>query len=287
MATQPNTYSDVSSIAQAMQENAVFAIREVGTMQNLILSYMDMTGLNPRKGYEYNKGTAQVVSESDDLTSKAFTPALAQTLTPAEIGLQFFVTDSRAESDLPENIIRDGALELGLAAADKVESDIIGDMASLTGGTIGAAGTAITWGYLAAAIAQARNANKSNNIPLAAVIHGFQWSVLAKSASVAGATVAVAPGFQEEMSRTGKVSEFMGVPIYQVWASPDSSDDFTGGVFRREALAIDWRRSIRVEPQRDASRRGNEYNMSAVYAHGVWRPALGVKTIFDATAPTS
>lgn len=287
MATQPNTYSDVSAIANAMQENAVFAIREVGTMQNLILSYSNMTGLNPRKGYEYNKGTAQVVAEADDLTSKAFTPALLATLTPFEIGLQFFVTDSRAESDLPENIIRDGALELGLAAAEKIEDDLIGDMADLTGGTIGAAGTAITWGYLAAAIQQARNANKSNAAPLAAVIHGYQWAVLAKSASVAGATVAVAPGFQDEMSRTGYVSTFMGIPVYQVWRDPDANDDFTGGVFRREALAIDWRRGIRVEPQRDASRRGMEYNMSAVYAHGVWRATLGVQMIFDATAPTS
>lgn len=287
MATQPNTYSDVSSIANAMQENAVFAIREVGTMQRLILNYTDMTGLNPRKGYEYNKGTAQVVAEADDLTSKAFTPALLATLTPFEIGLQFFVTDSRAQSDLPENIIRDGALELGLAAADKIEADLVGDLSSLTGGTIGAAGTAITWGYLAAAIQQARNANKSNAAPLAAVIHGYQWAVLAKSASVAGATVAVAPSFQDELSRTGYVSTFMGVPIFQVWASPDADSDFIGGVFRRESLAIDWRRNIRIEPERDASRRGTEYNMSAVYAHGVWRAALGVQTIFDATAPTS
>jgi hypothetical protein len=282
-----NTYSDVSSIAQAMQENAIFAIREVGTMQRLVLQYNDMTGLNPRKGYEYNKGTAQVVSESDDLASKSFAPALAETLTPAEIGLQFFISDSRAESDLPENIIRDGALELGLAAADKIESDLIGEMANLTGGTIGTAGSAITWGYLAAAIQVARNANKSNAAPLAAVIHGFQWAVLAKSASVAGATVAVAPGFQEEMSRSGYVSEFMGVPVFQVWADPDADSDFTGGVFRRDSIALDFRRQIRIEPQRDASRRGMEYNMSAVYAHGVWRPLTGVKTIFDATAPTS
>jgi len=288
MATQPNTYSDVSAIANAMQENAVFAIREVGTMQRLITAFSDMSGLNPRKGYEFNKSEAQQVAEADDLTSKAFTPALLATLTPYEIGQQFFITDSRAESMLPENIIRDGALELGLSAADKIESDLVGDLASLTGGTIGAAGTAITWGYLAAAIAQARNASKSNSFPIVAVVHGYQWSVLAKSASIAGASVAaIAPNFQDELTRSGYVASFMGVPLYQVWAAPDSADDFTGGVFRRDALAVDWRRAIRIEPERDASRRGWEYNMSAIYAHGVWRADLGVKMIFDATAPTS
>jgi len=282
-----NLWSDVSAIAQSIQSDAAFVLREAGQMQGLITTFRDASGLNPRKSYQYNQGTAVVVGESDDLTSKAFTPALDQTLTPFEIGLQFFVTDSRAESEAPENIITDASRELGLAALDKVETDLVGDMASLTGGTIGAAGTAITWGYVAAAIAQARNANKSNSVPLACVIHGYQWSVLAKAASVAGATVAVAPNFQDQITAAGRVGAFMGVPIFQVFASADANGDFTGGVFPRDALAIDWRRAVRVRPERDESRRGTEFNMSAVYAHGVWRPTRGVKMIFDAAAPTS
>lgn len=287
---QLNTYSDVSSIANAMQENALFVIRETAQMQSYVRMYNDMTGLNPRKGYQYNKAAAATIGETDDLTSSAFTPSLLATLTPAEIGLQFFVTDSRAESELPENIIRDGSLELGLAASDKVETDIVGDFASLTGGTIGTAGSTITWGYMAAAISQARNANKNVSVPLVAVIHGYQWAVLAKAASVAGATVAVAPNFQDRVtaqSPLGQVSTFMGVPIYQTFQSADSDGDFTGAVFARDSIAMDWRRAVRIEAQRDASRRGVEYNMSAVYAHGVWRSALGVKMIFDAAAPTA
>jgi hypothetical protein len=200
--------------------------------------------------------------------------------------LQFFISDQRAESDSPENILADAARELGYAASDKILSDLVGDFASLTGGTVGAAGSAITWSYMAAMIAKARNANKSTTVGLSAVIHGYQWSVLAKAASVAGATVAVAPGFQEEVTRTGKVAEFMGVPIYQTFQAPDSADDFKPGVFPKIAIALDWRRPIRVEGQRDASRRGLELNMSGVYAHGVWRPAVGVQGIFDALAPT-
>lgn len=287
---QPNLYSDVSSIANAMQENALFVIRETAQMQSYIRMFTDMRGANPRKGYQYNQLTAETLNEGDDMNSVAFSPSLLATLTPAEIGLPFFVSDLRAESELPENIIRDGALELGLAASDKVESDIAGDFASLTGGTIGTAGSAITWGYLAAAIAQARNANKNVAVPLVAVIHGYQWAVLAKSASVAGATVAVAPNFQDRVSAQtplGQVSTFMGVPIYQTFQAVDSGNDFTGAVFPRDALAIDWRRAIRIEAERKASRRGTQYNMSAVYAHGVWRAALGVKMIFDAAAPTS
>jgi hypothetical protein len=285
---QLNTFADVSALALTIQDDAIFVLRESSQMQGLVTMFTDASGLNTRTGHVFNQGSAKVVGEADDLTSDAFTPSVDQVLTPAEIGLQFFLTDSRIESDTPEQIRNDAALELGMAAADKVEADLIGDMASLTGGTIGTAGSVISWGYVAAAIAQARNANKSNSVPLACVMHAYQWAVLAKAASVAGATVAaVAPGFQEGLTRTGFVAAFMGVPIYQVFASPDTGDDFTGGVFPRPAIAIDWRRRVRVEPERDASRRGWELNTSAVYAHGVWRPTRGVQFIFDASAPTS
>lgn len=286
MTVAINTWGDVSAIAQAVQEDAYFIIREVATMQNLVTVYRDMSGGNLRKSYKYNSGSAKTIGDADDLTSDAFTPSADQTLTPAEIGEQFFITDLRAESDAPENILADAARELGLAANDKVESDLLGDMASLTGGAIGASGSAITWGYVAAAISQARNANKSNSVPLVAVMHGYQWAVLAKSASIAGASVAPAPGFQEQITRTGFVGEFMGVPLYQVFGGL-SGTDFTGGVFPRLSIALDWRRAIRVRPERDESRRGLELNMSAVYAHGIWRPELGVKMTFDASAPTS
>ena len=285
-----NLYSDLSGIAQNIQDNAIFIVREEGTMSKLVNMFKDASGLNPRVGYKYNNGTAKVVGEADDLTSDAFTPSADQTLTPFEIGEQFFITDSRAESEAPESILRDAALELGYAALDKVETDLIGDMASLTGGTVGAAGTTVTWGYISAAIAQARNANKAVSKPLAGVVHGFQAAVLAKSASIAGATsIAQAPAYTDQVTRQGlkQVFTFMGVPIYQVFGSPDSSGDFTGGVFPKEALAIDWRRAVRIRPERDESRRGVEFNMSAVYAHGVWRPTRGVQMTFDATAPTS
>lgn len=286
MTTKLNTYEEVSSLAQNIQEDAIFVVREVGIMQSLVTTFTDASGKNPRIGYQYNQGTAKSIGESDDLTSDAFEPSADQTLTPGEIGEQFFISDLRIDSELPESIRNDASVELGMAAGDKVETDLIGDLSSLTGGSVGASGTAITWGYVAAGIAQARYVNKSNSIPLACVIHGYQWSVLAKAASVAGATLAQAPGFTDEITRTGFVATFMGVRIYQVQAAP-TNNNFVGGVFPRKALAIDWRRPIRIEPERDASRRGWELNMSAVYAHGIWHPAYGIKMTFAATAPTS
>lgn len=282
-----NIWSDVSSIAQRIESDAHFVIRETSTMQNLVTVLTDATGMNLRRGYKYNQLTATAVSDGDDLTSSSFTPSADQTLTPAEIGLQVFVSDARAESQLPEMIMNDAAQELGLAASDKVEGDLVALCASLTGGTVGTINTAITWGWVAAAIAQARNANKNSKVPLACVVHGYQYAVLAKAASVAGSSLAQAPGYTEEVTRNGYVANFMGVPIYQVFAAADSASDFKGGVFPRNALALDWRRPVKIEVARDASRRGTEINMSAIYAAGVWRPELGVILQADATAPES
>ena len=47
---------------------------------------------------------------------------------------------------------------------------------------------------------------------------------------------------------------------------------------RYEVLVVD-----KVMPS-NASRRGTEINLSAVYAYGVWRPAFGIQGTFDATA---
>ncbi len=196
------------------------------------------------------------------------------------------ITDLRAESDLPESILNDAAKELGYAALDGIETDLFGDMASLTGGTVGTAGSTMTWAYVAAAISQARVANKSKSKPLACVIHEYQWSALASSASIAGASVAPAPKFQEEITRNRYVAVFMGVPIYQSYQDPPSGDDYSGGVFPEEAIAIDWRRAIRVRAERNESARSLELVMSCVYAHGVWRPDLGIVLISDASAPT-
>jgi len=285
-----NLWSDISSIARTVQENALFAVQDAALMPGLITVRGNMSGMNLRKLYEYGaSGGVVQLAETDDLMSTAITPALLGTLTPYEYGKQYFVTDNRRDSEAPEDIIRDASTQLGYDAAAKIEADLVGDMASFTGGTIGAAGTAITWGYFAAAIARARNASKSVNAPMAAVIHGYQAAVLAKSASIAGATTVAATGVADQVTRGGisQAFTFLGVPIFQSFVSPDSSDDFTGGVFPRSALMIDWRKPFMVEAERDASRRGLELNFVGVYAHGVYRPTLGIKMVFDATAPSS
>jgi hypothetical protein len=279
-----NTYSNISSFVNTVFEDAMFVARDNNLMAALVTVYNDRTGLALRKSSEYGTATMQTIAETDDLTSQAFTPAVLSTLTPAEAGAQFFLTDSRIESD-PFAAREDATMELGLATAQKIEKDLLGNFSSLTGGTIGAAGTVITWGHFFAMLSVLRGRNAP--LPYVAVLHPYQWHALGK-AIAPGATVTNSPAIQDAVTRNFYVGSVSGVDIYtSANITVDGSDDAYGAMFSRQALALDVRRAPRLEPERDASRRGWELNISTVYAHGIWRPRFGVTGLFDATTPTS
>lgn len=284
MSLNPST--DIDGYIQTIFDDAVFVARENTFMMPLVTDFNDTTDeRKPRQRSDYSSASINTIGETDDLASQAFTPTAGNTITPSEAGGQFFLTDTRVASD-PFDVANDAADELGMAMASKINSDLIGNIASLTGGTVGAAGTAITWGHFFATLSQLENATKKR-APYVCVMHTYQWHVLAKSAAVA-ATVTNAPNFQDEVMRRWYVGTVGPVDIFTTTdLTVDANDDASGGMWQRQAIAFDGRREIRMEPQRDASRRGTELNMTAVYAHGVWRSDFGIVMTFDASTPTS
>lgn len=282
-----NTQSDISGYMQTIYEDAMFVARENSFMLGLVTVFDDVTDeAQTRTRSEYGQTTISAIGETDDLSSQAFTPATAQVLTPGEVGAQIFITDKRRSAD-PFGAQEDAAMELGMATAKKVNSDLLGDLASLTGGTVGSAGTTITWGHFFAAFSQAEVATKATVDSYACVLHTYQWHQLAKVAAP-GATVTNAPQFQDEIMQRWYVGTVGKVDIYATTdLTIDGSGDASGAMFPRVAVAYDGRRAPRLEPERDASRRGWELNMTHVYAHGVWRPAFGIVMTFDAATPTS
>ena len=281
-----NPSSDISGYIQAIYDDAVFTAREMTFMASLVTPFGDTTDeKKTRQRSDWSSATIATIGETDDLASQAFTPTAGNTLTPVEYGAQFFLPDTRVSAD-PFGVRQAAALELGMSLATDINTNLLGDLASLTGGTIGAAGTAITWGHFFAALSQLENATKKMG-PYVCVMHTYQWHILAKSVAAA-ATVTNAPNFQDEVMRRWYVGTVGPVDIYTTTdLTVDASDDASGGMFQRQAVALDGRRPPRMEPERDASRRGWELNMTTVYAHGVWRSAFGIVMTFDASTPTS
>lgn len=279
-----NPSSNISTYIQTIYEDAMFVARENTLATKLVTIFNDRTGAAVRSRSEYGTATMNSVGETDDLVSQAFTPSVKNSLTPAEVAAQFFLPDLRIESD-PFGVRSDAALELGMAVAEKVDRDVFGNFSSLTGGTVGAAGSTITWGHFFAMQSRLR-AQKAPG-PWVFVCHPHQYHYLGK-AIAPGATVTNSPELQDEAARKFFVGNVGGVDIFvSSNLAIDSSADAVCAMFSKPALAYDNRRAPRLEPERDASRRGWELNESAVYAHGVWRPKYGVKGTFDATAPSS
>lgn len=285
MSAQLNLASDITSYINNVYEDAMFIARANNVMAQLVTTFSDRNDDAVRKSSEYNAVTMNSIGEGDDLASQEFTPSVLASLTPGEAGAQVFLSRRRINSD-PFQVRTDAATELGMSLATKIETDLLANFASLTGGTLGAAGSASIWGYFLAA-QTILNANKAPR-PYYAVMHSYQWHPLAKAASVAGAQVVNAPQFQDSIMADFYLGSVGGVAVFQ---SPniaiDANDDATYAVFSRQAIALDNRIPPTLEPEYDASRRGWELNMSALYATGVWRPTFGVKVTTDATAPAS
>lgn len=280
-----NPSSDISAFINTIFEASILVARDNNVMTGLVRTFNDRTGVAVRKNSQYGGLSVGSISETDDLTGQAFTPANIATLTPAEAGGQYFLTDLRVESD-PFAVRNDASQDMGLAMATKMETDLIGEFANLTGGTVGTAGSVITWSYFLAMEAQLKA--KKAPYPYFTVMHPYQWFQLAKAASVASAVATnAAPSLLEEVKSAFFVRQVGGVSIFvSSNFTIDSSDDTKIGMWSRDAIALDIRRQPRIEPERDASRRGTELNLSTVYAKGVWRPTFGIQGVFDCTAPT-
>ena len=279
-----NTEADISAFVNPVFEAALLVARDNNFMPSVVRGFNDRTGLAVRQNSQYGGATMNQIAETDDLVGQAFTPASIATLTPVEFGAQYFITDSRVESD-PFAVINDASADLGQAMATKIDTSLLGHFDEFTAGTIGAAGSTCTWSYVLAMETVLRN--NLAPYPYILVLSPAQWFPLAKAASVASAAVNNTPeSLRDAVNTTFFVRQAAGVSIFVSANVETTSTNSYAGMFSRDALGFDLRRAPRMEAERNASRRGVELNLTSVFAHGVWRPKFGVCGIFDNQTPT-
>lgn len=279
-----NAYSDISGFVQTVFDDAMFIARENVLVANLVRTFNDRDTQETRTNSKYaGTITLTAVDDTDDLTSQSFNPETYKSLTPAEYAGQVFITDKRRRND-PFGVEEDTRNEFGLTQAAHIERNLIGNFASLTGGTAGGGGTAPKWGTWYAALAKARNTNRAGQ--WTCVMHPYAWYHLGTAVAAAGAVVQTnAPDLQNQVMRDFWVGRVNGVDIYTSTYCQSGGTAVYGALFEREAIALDMRVPFTIEPERDASRRGWELNASLTYAHGVWRPEYGIALLGDATEP--
>ena len=278
------TVSDLNSLFNVIYSDTLFVARETNLMTSLVTNY-SAAGWMARKIAQRPQIAAQSIADGTDFANPTtFGRTLKATLTPGEVIAQVVLTDQDIETD-PDDARRDAATEMGGAVATKIDSDLAADFASFTTDKGPGAGSSATISTFAAAVSVLRS-NKAP-MPLYVVCHPFHWHDVWVQLGQPGANQAFLGDIANQALRDFYVGRWINV----LWFTSsniavDDNADAVSAIFNPQALAFDSRRSPRLEPERDASLRAWELNMTAGYAHGVRRNEFGVKYTADATEPT-
>ena len=273
-----STYTGISAVVNSIYEVAFLTAREQSIMPGRVTVFSDTGSSTPRVWTQYSGGTIATVTEATDMSAQAFTHAAAGTLTPAQYGAQYFLTDQRLASDWAA-ARNDAGTDLGQLLGVHVDTNLCGTaiFAGFTGGTVGTAGGTLTWANIMRANAYLRAAKAP--FPYNVVLRPEQWYYLA-SASSGVPTLMVSDSILENIAREFYVGSWGGMDFF-IDANITSGTAAYGGMFSRQAVALDNRRAFRLETQRDASRGGGgwELNATMIYAYGLYRPTFGVGMI--------
>jgi len=275
------TYALIQSWLPDIVEATEMLLMKDTIMPSLVTVFSDRTGREPRRADKYSAGSVVSVGETDDLTSlQEFTRTPFGTITPGEVGNPYLITDARVESDNMPNIMAD-LLEVNrYVFASKVDTDLLGAFANFSGGSVGAAGSALTWETVAKAEAIAVASGIPG--PYSLVVHPYAALQLGIGRANAVPLV-VEPALQA--ANQFYVGTFGRIGIYRA-PLMTAGTAVTQALFSRRAVAFDLRRAFRVELERDASKRATEVISTMVYGHGAWRRDMGVKIVSDASVPS-
>lgn len=270
-----STYGSVSGLIASIYEGAWLTAREQSIVQGLIANY-GTDGMTPRIFAAYSGGTIATVTENTDMSAQAFNKSAYGTLTPAIYGAQYFINDTRIASD-PQGVVSDASSDLGQLLAVHVDTNLAGLFASFTGGTVGTAGGTLTWDNIMRANAYLKAQHAP--FPYQVVLRPEQWYYLASPTSNIP-TLIQSDELRGAIAREFYIGSWGGMNFF-IDSNVTSGTAAVGGMFSRDAAAIDIRRAFRLESQRDASRGagGWELNASLIYAYGTKRKVFGAQLI--------
>lgn len=275
--------SDLNGLFNTIYERALFVARENNLMAALV-DNRSATGWMNRVVPIRPQITAVSVNETEDFNSPTtFGKSTKATLTPGEIIAQVVLTDRDMETD-PDPAVNDATMEMGMSIATKIDVDLLSLFDSFTTDKGDGAGNAATLSNIAAAISLLGN-NKARqygrpNI----VLHPYHWhDIWIELGQPSTNNVGEA---RNQALQDYYVSNMLSADWYTTGnIAVDASDDAVSGAFTRTALMLDTRRAPRLEPERDASARAYELNITAGYAYGIVRQEFGVGFTADATEP--
>lgn len=167
------TLALITSLLDPIREGALMYAQYNFVAPRIVKTFSDRSGFLSRVNSIYREtDVLDNLAETADLTNVQFDREAFASLSPKEVGKQFIITDRRLETD-DENVMADAMVDIGYTVGRKVEGDTLAQFANLTGGQVGATGSAMSMSnvYNARAILEA-NAVPG---PYIVALHSYQW----------------------------------------------------------------------------------------------------------------
>jgi N4-gp56 family major capsid protein len=257
----------LNDLLPSIVAEALFVASEKSIMRGLVRNYTIAPGQGKTVTVPiYPKQTAASLTEG---TAPAFTAISTNgvTLTVSEVGLTAQISDLAMMAS-SSNVVSDIGRLFGEAIARKMDSDILSNVGSLSAG-VGGASTTATPALLFQAIAKLRAQGYDTSNDCAIVLHP---NVAYDIASTLTSTFA-APASQigNDALRNGFMGTLGGVPVYQssLVNNTGTAGDYNSVLFHRDAFGLAMMQDIRIESQREATKRGFDIVGSAIYGHGI------------------
>jgi|TARA_R110000796_G_scaffold3889_5_gene14901 N4-gp56 family major capsid protein len=277
------TGSVLSELYANIVQSALYTLSEQTVIRPLIRNY-DMSGTPGLTAQVpiYPAISAAAIADGTDLANTAFNTT-SKTMTASEIGVMVELTDLAAESATDDVAAAIGR-QIGDAMAKKVDADLA---ALFTGfsANVNKTSAAVTVDDIFKAAATLRANQAPGNY--VAVLHPYQAYDLKAQLTNAGATMS--HSLSEVGNRAlmdGFIGRIAGVDIFEstVVSAPDSAGAYYGAVMTQDALGYMVKRSMRIETERNASKRSLEIVGSMAFGVSEIFDGYGVGIISDATA---
>jgi hypothetical protein len=232
---------------------------------------------------------ASTLTEANDFTTYQQLVNASVIIAASEFGEAAFLTD-RAREAAKVNLDDETGRQLGIGIARKLDLHILAAMsAGFTTGTVTGTNSTNGFGYSHYAAAQSKLAAKALTVPgtYKAVVPEYSWFYTAKSTfSETYAAAMGDPG--KEVLQKFYIRRLLGnIDVFRMPLSLVSATSLAAGyVFASEGVGLWIDRDLKVETERDASKRGDEIIATLRAGAKVLIGGYGVRLKMYANAPT-
>ena len=261
----------LNDLLPSIVAEALFVASERSIMRGLVRNYTLAAGQGKTVTVPiYPKQTAAALTEG---TAPTFTAVSTDgaTLTVSEVGLTAQISDLAIMASA-SNVVADIGRLFGEAIARKMDADLLAKFDTFSG-YVGGVATTATPALIFQAIAKLRSAGYDTANDCAIVLHpNVAYDVASTLTSTFAAPASMVGN---DALRNGFMGMLGGVPVYQsslvgaTSAGGGSSGDYACGIFHKDALGLAMMQDIRIESQREATKRGFDIVGSAIYGHGI------------------